>query len=75
MHSGMRRTRNAFYTSRYLFIKYHHLEQGHGTTLEGNTPTADTSHAHRALHHTGLKGGSSAKCRTSSVPLSQMVPF
>lgn len=28
MHSFTIKTRNALYTSRYLFIKYHHLEQG-----------------------------------------------
>lgn len=30
MHSFTIKTRNALYTSRYLFIKYHHLEQGGG---------------------------------------------
>lgn len=49
-------------------IKYHHLEQGHGTRLEENTPTADLSSAHMVLSHTGLEEGRSAKSRTSSVP-------
>lgn len=40
-----------------LFIKYHHLEQGNGTALEGNTLTADISRADMVLHCTGLTGG------------------
>lgn len=58
-----------------LFIKYHHLEQGDGTALEGNALTADISRADVVLHRAGLTGGRSAKRRTSSVPLGQLVPL
>lgn len=58
-----------------LFIKYHHVEQGDGTALEGNALTADIARADAVLHRPGLAGGRSAKRRTGSVPLGQLVPL
>lgn len=68
MHSFTIKTRNALYTSRYLFIKYHHLEQG-----GGDCSGKEHSHCGR------LQGGCAAaprqpRCRKVSQAQSWLAP-